>query len=126
MRRRRFLSMVLVVALLAACGSNAEQTAQTARYTVALRLDGSGTNEQVAVITVTDGNGQPAAVDEVVLAPVMRDMGMASPEVVATPDGAGRYLARGTFFSMTGAWELDVRLVAAGVEERVSFAVPVQ
>jgi hypothetical protein len=122
----RALTLLVVAALLAACGTSAPpQTAETSRYTVTFRMDGAGLDEHTATVELADREGRPATVDEVVIAPVMRDMGMASPEVVAQPDGPGRYTARAAFFSMLGLWELDVRLVSEGVEETVTFTVQV-
>src|SRR5215217_1938589 len=93
------LSLILLFTL-AACGSGITQTAQTERYTIALTLDSASFGERTATITVNDRAGQPAAVDEVVLAPVMQSMGMASPELVAQSSAPGRYQVRGDFFSM--------------------------
>jgi hypothetical protein len=121
------LLMVLFAALgLAACGGNAEQSVQTERYTVTFRLEGSGTGERRALIGVTDREGRPVAVQAVVVAPVMRDMGMASPEATATPEGSGRYVAQGAFFSMLGAWEIDVRISADGRDDLATFRVQVE
>jgi hypothetical protein len=124
---RQWLLLILLAALvLASCGGSPEQTAQTERYTVTFRLEGGGIGERRAVIGVTDREGRPAAVEAVVLAPVMRDMGMASPEAAATPDGPGRYVAQGAFFSMLGAWEIDVRISAEGRDDRATFSVQVE
>src|SRR5829696_3807810 len=78
------LSLVLLLTL-AACGSGITQTAQTERYTIAITLDSASFGERTATIAVDDRSGQPAAVDQVVLAPVMESMGMASPELTAQP-----------------------------------------
>jgi hypothetical protein len=124
--RGLFFTLVVAAWLLVGCGGSAAQTAETGRYTVTFSLEGAGIGQRSAVIEVADREGRPATVDEVVLAPVMRDMGMASPEVRATPDGTGRYVARGDFFSMLGAWEIDVHIASGGVEETVSFPVRVE
>lgn len=119
------LAAIVVAALLVACGGGA-QSIQTDSYTVTLRLEGAGVGERTATIDIADRQGRPAAPDAVVLAPVMRDMGMASPEVTAQPSGPGRYTARAPFFSMLGEWELDVRVTAGGADETASFTVQVQ
>jgi hypothetical protein len=125
--RRSWIATLLLalVLLLAGCGGAPTQTVETDSYRVSLRLEGTSIGERTATIEVLDKSGQPAAVDEVVIAPVMRDMGMASPEVRAQPDGAGRYTVRAPLFSMLGTWELDVRVVSDGAEETAIFAVEV-
>ncbi|MDP4506906.1 hypothetical protein [Nonomuraea turcica] len=52
----------------------------------------------------------PAAPAEVSLFAVMPHMGHTTPEIVAESDGPGRYVARGELFTMTGAWEIAVRV----------------
>lgn len=129
MRRLLFVSGLMVVAslLLAACGgSGFAQTVDTASYRVQLNLDGADFNEHTATITVQDKAGKAATVDQVVVAPIMEAMGMASPEQAAQPLGDGRYQVKGTFFSMLGSWEFDVRISAGGNEEVARFTVPVQ
>src|SRR5829696_8330548 len=81
----RVIFALLLVLTLAGCGSGITQTAQTERYTVTITLDSASFGERTATIAVDDRSGQPAAVDQVVLAPVMESMGMASPELTAQP-----------------------------------------
>ncbi len=125
-----FLSWACLIAVLAlilmGCGARSStQAVQTARYQVQLTLDGTGFGERTATIEVRDRAGAPVAAEQVVLAPVMRQMGMASPEVMAQPVAPGRYQAKGEFFSMTGEWEIDVRIQANGIEEVATFKVQV-
>ncbi|HWQ14857.1 MAG TPA: FixH family protein [Roseiflexaceae bacterium] len=122
---RLFVAWVALAALLAACGAPV-QTAQTERYTITLRLEGAGIGERTATVELADHQGRPVTADQVVIAPVMRDMGMAAPEVVAQPSGPGRYSARAPLFSMPGAWDVDVRVAAGGVEETVTFTLHVE
>ena len=119
------LSLILLFTL-AACGSGITQTAQTERYTVALTLDSASFGERTATIAVNDRSGQPAAVDQVVLAPVMEAMGMAAPELTALPTAPGRYQIKGEFFSMIGEWQLNVRVSAAGKDDQARFLFQVQ
>ncbi|MEN9939155.1 MAG: hypothetical protein RLZZ387_5734 [Chloroflexota bacterium] len=124
---RRTIALLLAIALLSACGAGApRQTAETDSYTVTFELAGAGMDERVATVEVTDKSGQAVDAEQVVIAPVMRDMGMASPEVVAQRERPGRYTARGAFFSMLGEWEMDVRVSAGGAEETASFTVQVE
>jgi hypothetical protein len=119
------LSLVLLFTL-AACGSSITQTAQTEHYTIALTLDSASFGERTATIAVNDRAGQPAAVDEVVLTPVMESMGMASPELVAQSTASGRYQVKGEFFSMIGEWHVNVRISAAGKDDLAQFLFQVQ
>jgi hypothetical protein len=117
---------LLLAFTLAACGSGITQTVQTERYTVALTLDSASFGERTATIAVNDRSGQPAAVDQVVLAPVMVSMGMASPELTAQPTAPGRYQIKGEFFSMIGEWQVNVRVSAAGKDDLAQFLFQVQ
>ena len=117
----------LTLLVLVACGSPAVvQTNKTARYTVRMSLDRAAIGDRTIAFTITDASGAPADVDAVVVAPVMRDMGMASPEMTAARVGAGRYEVRGEPFSMQGQWHIDIRISAGGQEDTTSFAVNLQ
>jgi hypothetical protein len=119
----RFIMLAL---FLSACGgSGITQTARTQHYTVQLTLDGAGFGQRQATVEVHDAAGNPVAADQVVLASVMRQMGMAAPETIAQSTAPGRYQATGEFFSMIGDWELDVRVGAGGTEEVATFTIPV-
>ena len=89
-------------------------------------LDSASFGERTATIAVNDRSGQPAAVDQVVLAPVMEAMGMASPELTALPTAPGRYQVKGEFFSMIGEWQVNVRVSAAGKDDLARFLFQVQ
>lgn len=120
------LGALLVAALLAGCGgSGVTQTTETDSYTVQLALDDARFGPLTATIDLRDKSGQPAQADQVVLAPLMESMGMASPEQVAQPLGDGRYQAKGEFFNMLGEWEVDVRISRGGKDEVARFKVPV-
>jgi hypothetical protein len=117
----------MLAATLVACGGEGiTQTSQTQRYTVQLTLDSLRFGQRTATIEVRDSGGQPVAADQVVLSPVMQQMGMASPEAVAQPIAPGRYQAQGEFFSMLGQWEVDVRVSAGGAEDVARFVVQVE
>ena len=116
---------LLLVFTLAACGSGITQTAQTERYNIEITLDSASFGERTATIAVDSRSGQPAAVDQVVLAPVM-EMGMAVPELTAQPTAPGRYQIKGEFFSMPGEWQMNVRVSAAGKDDMARFLFQVQ
>ncbi len=118
--------LVLLLFALAACGSGITQTAQTERYNIAITLDSASFGERTATIAVNDRSGQPAAVDQVVLAPVMPSMGMAVPEMTAQPTAPGHYQIKGEFFSMIGEWQVNVRVSATGKDDMARFLFQVQ
>ena len=115
----------MLLTLIACGGSGVTQNGQTAHDDIQLNLDGAGFGEHTATIEVDDHGGQPAVVDQVMLAPVMESHGMVVPDVTAQPAGAGRYQAKGEFFSMLGEWDMDVRVSAAGKEEVARFKIQV-
>jgi hypothetical protein len=122
-----WLALLPLLLALAACGtSGITQTAQTERYSVEMTLDSASFGERTATVAVNDRSGQPATVDQVVLAPVMDAMGMASPELTAQPTGTGRYQVKGEFFSMLGEWHVDVRVSAGGKDDTARFAFQVE
>ena len=119
-----WLLLAVCLTLLTACGGRGTtQTAETERFAVRLTLDGAGFGPRLATIDINDSSGQPVVADEVVIAPVMEEMGMLAPEVTAQAVAPGRYEARGEFFSMLGEWQIDVRVSAGGNEEVARFVV---
>ncbi len=122
----RVIVTLALLFTLAACGSGITQTAQTERYTIAITLDSASFGERTATIAVDDRSGQPTAVDQVVLAPVMESMGMAAPELTAQPTALGRYQVKGEFFSMLGEWQVNVRVSATGKDDLARFLFQVQ
>ncbi|MEP7190305.1 MAG: FixH family protein, partial [Roseiflexaceae bacterium] len=122
----RVIFSLILLFTLAACGSGITQTAQTERYTITITLDSASFGERTATIAVDDRSGQPAAVDQVVLAPVMASMGMAAPELAARSSAPGRYQVKGEFFSMIGEWQVNVRVSTAGKNDLARFLFQVQ
>ncbi len=120
------VGLCLLVLLTACGGAGITQSSQTDHYTVQLSLDGAGFDERTATIEITDRSGQPIAVDQVVLAPIMKSMGMASPEAPARMVAPGRYEAQGVSLSMLGEWDVDVRVSAGGAEEVANFKIQVE
>lgn len=124
-RLRWLCVLAAALALLSACGAGVSQTAQTGRYQIKLELDGLSIGTHTAMVEVQDLAGQPAAADQVLVSAVMREMGMAMPDLQARELGPGRYQAAGELFSMSGAWDVDVRVSAGGVEDVATFRVEV-
>jgi hypothetical protein len=114
------LSLLLVV--LVACGSSTiVQTTQTESYKVQMTLDRAALGDRTIMFEINDLGGSPISDAEVIVAPVMRDMGMASPEMSATMVAPGRYEVKGRPFSMLGIWEFDVRIDVNGNEQVATF-----
>lgn len=126
--RQSVLLILLLASLwLAACGPGGiTQTNRTERYTVQMSIDRAQVGLRTVTIVINDQSGAPATVDQVVLAPVMSEMGMAEPEMVATQVGPGRYEIKDEPFSMLGVWELTVRIAAGGQEDATVFSVEVK
>jgi hypothetical protein len=123
---RLFVVFSLLIGGLAACGPTpVTQTNQTARFQVTMTIDATKMGTRTIDLTITDRSGNPATVDQVLVAPVMREMGMASPEMVATSLGGGRYTLRGEPFSMIGIWQLDLLISADGQEDATTFTIEI-
>src|SRR5262249_51552307 len=119
--------LALLLCTLAACGGGGiTQTTQTERYNVEMTIDSASFCERTATSRLQHQSGQPAPVDQVVLAQVMISMGMASPELTAQPSGPGRYQAKGEFFSMLGEWQVSVRVSAGGKDDTARFMFQVE
>lgn len=76
-----------------------------------------------------DVEGLPAGVEtpQVLLQFTMLDHNMGTTQVEAEPGAANRFLARGSYLSMAGDWQIEVILRQAGREDiRHAFQIPVQ
>lgn len=128
--RRLFQALLALgmVLLLAACGGTPALSQKTATYAVELQLDSLAVGDRTATVQIRDQSGQPVEAEQVILSPTMLSMGMASPEVTAKPNGGGRYTGEKLLISMTGDWELDVKIQHGGNSEtaRFLFTVPTQ
>ncbi len=126
---RHQLAVVALALLLAACGGGGTTlTQQTQSYTIKLTLDTIAVGDRMVTVELADKAGRPIEAEQVMITPTMLSMGMASPEVTAQPAGGGRYQAEKVLVSMTGDWEMDVRVRANGADEtaRFTFNVPTQ
>jgi hypothetical protein len=122
----RVFFLIAAMLLITACGpATTTQTNRTERFTVEMSLDSTKVGQRIIGIAVTDTNGKPVQADVVVVAPVMLEMGMASPEMPAAPTIPGRYEARGEPFSMLGKWQIEVRITAGGKEDKTTFTVEI-
>ncbi len=126
-RRLPALAVIVVVAtaLAAACSQPEPQSLQadTASYHVRLDLDAASLGRRTATIEITDAGGDPVDADQVVVTPVMAEMGMTRPALVADEIEPGRYRATGELFSMLGEWTLTVRVERAGADDEATFTV---
>ena len=124
-RRRAFNAHTLIATLiLAACASSGPSTVQTLSYNVTLTLDERRVGEYPAIITIERREGmQPGPIESVSVVPMMRQHGMASPEVVAQPLPDGRYRAEGLLFSMDGDWQIEVYIDRSDAREIATFQV---
>ncbi|HEU0041754.1 MAG TPA: FixH family protein [Jiangellaceae bacterium] len=124
-RRLPALAVIAVVAFVAACSQPPPQSLQadTPSYHVQLDLDAASLGRRTATIEVTDARGDPVDADQVVVTPVMAEMGMTRPALVADEVEPGRYRATGELFSMLGEWTLTVRIESAGADDEATFTV---
>jgi len=124
-RCRAFIALTLIATLiLAACASDGPSTVQTLSYNVTLTLDERRVGEYPAIITIERREGmQPGPIESVSVVPMMRQHGMASPEVVAQPLPDGRYRAEGLLFSMDGDWQIEVYIDRSDAREIATFQV---
>ncbi len=124
-RCRAFIALTLIATLiLAACASDGPSTVQTLSYNVTLTLDERRVSEYPAIITIERREGmQPGPIESVSVVPMMRQHGMASPEVVAQPLPDGRYRAEGLLFSMDGDWQIEVYIDRSDAREIATFQV---
>gem|GEM_PF-1098894 len=124
-RCRAFIALTLIATLiLAACASDGPSTVQTLSYNVTLTLDERRVGEYPAIITIERREGmQPGPIESVSVVPMMRQHGMASPEVVAQPLPDGRYRAEGLLFSMDGDWQIEVYIDRSDAREIAIFQV---
>lgn len=87
-------------------------------YSVTVTLDEPGARPATADIRV-----EPGSADAVWLSAVMPEMGHETPQVQASKQGPGRFVARGEFFPMAGVWELSMRVRGAAGEEVLTLNV---
>ncbi|MBY0291353.1 MAG: FixH family protein [Mycobacteriaceae bacterium] len=76
-------------------------------------------------VEITGNGGQPPTPDSVSFEPAMPQMGHATTPVVAAAQGGGRYRAD-VNLSMTGQWEITVRIGVGGqVHEAIVSVTPI-
>jgi hypothetical protein len=120
--KRMIALLALVVAAVAlfvagnALGSDPFRvTTAGTRYTAAILIDPPTTGRVVVEVRVTSGDA-----DGVDLSAVMPDMGHAMPELAATEPEPGRFVAEGELFTMSGVWDLAIRLSGPAGEETLT------
>lgn len=93
-------------------------TAAGVRYTTAVHLERPATGRTAVDVRVTSGDA-----DTVAVSAAMPSMGHATPEVAAEEREPGHYVAEGELFTMTGVWDLSIRLSGPAGEETVTVKV---
>lgn len=118
--------LLLILLLLSGCATDGPSTVQTLSYNVTLTLEERRMGEHPAIVTIERREGvQPGPIESVSIVPMMRQHGMASPEVIAQPLPDGRYRADGLLFSMDGDWQIEVYIDRSDAREIATFQVRV-
>ena len=95
----------------------------TAQHTVALTVENPRTGTNTLEFDVANRDGSPVTADTLTVDIVMPTMGHAAPPIIATNTDPGHYRARDATFSMSGSWEVTVRLPD---DDLAVFSVPVR
>ncbi|ABU58480.1 conserved hypothetical protein [Roseiflexus castenholzii DSM 13941] len=118
--------LLLALLFLSGCSADGPSTVQTLSYNVTLTLEERRVGEHPAIISIERREGaQPGPIESVSIVPMMRQHGMASPEVIAQPLPDGRYRADGLLFSMDGDWQIEVYIDRSDAREIATFQVRV-
>jgi hypothetical protein len=123
MRMRLILGAAALVAVAVAvfvAGANAAAepvnvTTTGTRYAATVLIEDPAPGRVTVEVTVSKGDA-----DSLALSAVMADMGHATPEVSATEREPGRFVAEGELFSMSGVWELSLRLDGPSGQEELA------
>ncbi|GAA3014222.1 FixH family protein [Actinokineospora diospyrosa] len=104
--------------------------AGTTSYSVRLSVTDPAVGTNTVDVEVADLSGTLIAADEVILEPVMVDMGHALTPTALTPTAAkagqpGHYRAERIDLPMTGPWELTVTIRHRNTTERAVFSLVV-
>jgi hypothetical protein len=90
-------------------------TTTGARYAATVRIPDPAPGQVTVEIEVSEGDA-----DTVALSAVMTQMGHSTPEISATERAPGRFVAVGELFTMSGVWELSIRLDGPAGEEQLA------
>ncbi|MFI7451958.1 hypothetical protein ACIBQX_30985 [Nonomuraea sp. NPDC049714] len=90
-------------------------TTTGARYTATVHIADPAPGQVTVEIEVSEGDA-----DTVALSAVMTQMGHSTPEISATERAPGRFVAAGELFTMSGVWELSIRLDGPAGEEQLA------
>jgi copper transport protein len=90
-------------------------------------MPGEGGENEIGVEFIDPRPGANAVTPEVLLRLTAMDMDMGTQQVQTTSVNGLRYTARGSFFSMAGAWELEVIIRRSGFNDiRQTFELNIQ
>lgn len=100
------------------------QTVADLRVTLSVAPNYVGNNR--FDVALANALGQAMTAEQVVLLLDHREMDMGQREVRAQATGPGRYQVTGNFLSMTGPWQVDVRVHRSGADaQTATFLLPV-
>ncbi|MGP4095353.1 hypothetical protein [Nonomuraea sp. KM90] len=85
------------------------------RYAATVLIEDPAPGPGTVEVVVNAGDA-----DTVTLSAVMADMGHSTPELAAAEREPGRFVATGELFSMSGVWELSIRLDGPAGEEQLA------
>lgn len=130
MRKIIFISMLIVLAaLLVACGSAATPAATTSSKPVNIKVETNPTPAVMGamelVLMITDADGKPIEGATVDVSAEHTDMSGMDMSGVATDQGGGRYSIRPNF-SMSGNWKLTVYVRKDGLDYKEEIELPVR
>ncbi|MEU6715744.1 hypothetical protein ABZ897_30130 [Nonomuraea sp. NPDC046802] len=92
-----------------------QQTVTGTRYAATVLIPEPVTGKAGVEVRVNSGDA-----DAVAVSAVMPEMGHAVPEATAKETAPGRFVAAGEPFSMSGVWELSIRLNGTAGEETLT------
>ena len=130
MRKIIFISMLIVLAaLLVACGSAATPAATTSSKPVNIKVETNPTPAVMGamelVLMITDADGKPIEGATVDVSAEHTDMSGMDMSGVTTDQGGGRYSIRPNF-SMSGNWKLTVYVRKDGLDYKEEIELPVR
>jgi hypothetical protein len=120
------LMLLVLLALVGCSGISSSYVGESQNYTVRLRLDSATVGDRIVTLDVRDRAGQGTLLQKVVVVPMFRATGAASPEVTAVPQANDQYQAGPVVLNQAGEWNLVIRISGATGVEEATVVVQVQ